>query len=83
MMGILSVALDSFSPDDIAKLIVQYGPAIEALVRFIELEKDEKKRALSMDAITRGLQSAKQTGDTTQLMDAVRSHCTSVGCLVA
>jgi hypothetical protein len=79
-MGILGAALTSVSPEDMAKIITEYGPAIEALIRFIETQRDDKIRALSMDSITRGLHYASQTGDTTQLESAIKDHCGANGC---
>jgi len=79
-MGLLSAALSSLSPVDMAKIIVEYGPCLEALIQFIELQEDEKKRALAMTDITRGLQYAKQTGDTSQLEASIRAHCGANGC---
>jgi hypothetical protein len=71
------------APADIATLILKYGPAISALIHFIELEEDEKKRACAMDEITRGLQAASETGDTTLLEAALKAHISNRGVRVS
>lgn len=79
-MGILGDVLAQADPVQIMKLLASYGPVIEAVIQFIETEKEEKLRALSMDSITKGFHNASETGDTTQLENAIRSHCTPSGC---
>lgn len=79
-MSILGSALSLLSPEDLLTVIAKYGPAIEALIGFIERERDDKLRAVSMDAITRGLQYASQTGDPSQLEVAIKAHCGVDGC---
>lgn len=78
-MSILSLALDAFSPDELVKIIAQYGPAILELIKLVEMHQDDKARAVAIDSFTRGLQYARQTSDPTQLADAIRSHITSAG----
>lgn len=72
-------SLSAMPAADLVKIIAEYGPAIEALIQFIELHKDNEKRALSMNSLTRGLHYAKETGDTTQLSQALRSHLAATG----
>lgn len=79
-MGVIGTALNLLSPVDALEVVVKYAPAIEALIGFIEREKDDKIRAVSMDAITRGLHYASETGDTSQLEAAIKSHCGPDGC---
>lgn len=79
-MSIVGTALSALSPADMVKILAEYGPAIEALVRFIEKHGDDKTRALAMDSITRGLHYATQTGNTADLEAAIRSHCSPNGC---
>jgi len=79
-MTLLGVALTAISPEDATKIIAEYGPVIEALIRFMETRLDDKLRASSMNEITRGFQNASQTGDTSQLEAAIRAHCTRDGC---
>jgi hypothetical protein len=79
-MSLIGLGLGALSPVELIEAIGKYGPAIEALIRFIEVHKDDKLRALSVDSITRGLQFAKETGDTTALNEALRDHCDSSGC---
>lgn len=81
-MSIIGTALSLASPEDIVKIVATYGPAIEALIEFIEMHHDEKVRAQSMDSITRGFQIAKQTGDPSEVQAAIRSHCTPDGCRI-
>jgi hypothetical protein len=73
-MSLIGEAITSMSPDEILKLIQDYSPVIIAIVSFIEQHKDDKKRALALDGITRGLQYAKETGDTAELEAAIRAH---------
>ena len=76
----MSILGDAFtSSADMLNLLAKYGPAIEALIQFIELQADEKKRAVAFDGITRGLQYASQTGNTTLLESAIRAHITASG----
>lgn len=64
----------------VAKLLTQYGPAIEALLEFLERREDDKLRAQSMDAITRALHEATETGNTESLESAIRAHCNENDC---
>lgn len=64
------------------KLLTEYRPLITSLIQFMETHRDDKLRAESMDAITRGLQYASQTGDPSQLESAIRNHCGSSGCRI-
>lgn len=79
-MSLLTGALASLPVGDLVKMVADYGPAIEALIQFIEKVEDDKIRAQSMDSITRGLQYASQTGDTSLLESAIRAHCGAAGC---
>lgn len=72
----------AFPLGDILKALIQNWPAVEALLRYIEQHEDDKKRAAAMDAISRGFQNAKETGDTSALEKAVRDHCPSSGCRI-
>lgn len=81
-MGLIGELLSQTDPGEIMKLIAGYGPVIEALIKFIETQKEEKIRAIAMDSITKGFHNASETGDTTQLEMALRSHCDPTGCHV-
>lgn len=80
-MTFLGTALTTLSPEDLTKLVLTYGPAVEALIQFIEAHRDNEKRAQVADEITRGLQRAKETGDSSGLESAIRAHCDAIrGC---
>jgi hypothetical protein len=70
-MGILTDAFSSAG--DLLDVLAKYGPLIEALITFIEKQQDDTVRAVAMSDITRGLQYASQTGDTSQLETAIRN----------
>lgn len=67
----------------IFKALIDNWKAINSLIQFIEAHQDAKVRANAMDAISRGFQDAKETGDTSQLEKAIREHCTSIGCRIS
>lgn len=79
-MGILGEVLSKADPIQILKLVTEYGPLIDAIIGYIQTHKEDEKRAAVMDGITRGFHNASETGDTTQLMEAIRSHCGPSGC---
>lgn len=81
-MTLLGTVLTAVSPEDAVKVIAEYGPVIEALIRFLETRRDDKQRALSMNEITRSLHNASQTGDPSQLEAAIRAHCGADGCRI-
>jgi hypothetical protein len=84
MSALLDAALKAIPPGDAIRIVAQYGPAlgemIAAVIQFMEKQEDDKLRATSMDSFTRGLQIAKETGDTSQLEAAIRGHCSASGC---
>lgn len=79
--AIAAITGAGFEPAQVAEMVVKYGPALLALVQLIEQERDAEKRAALTDELTRGMQFAKETGDTSQTENALRAHCNSVhGC---
>lgn len=66
----------------LAKVFKDYGPLVQALIRFVEGADDAKIRATAMDELTRELHYAAETGNSERLELAIRRHCTSSGCRI-
>lgn len=81
-MGILGTVLAAIPATDALKFLLEFEPLIEEAIQFGERQHDDKLRAASMDSITRGLQYAKETGDTSQLEQAIKDHCGPDGCRI-
>lgn len=82
-MTLVGAALTAISPEDAVKIMAEYGPAVMALIQLLKTQHDDELRAQSMDSITKGLHYAEETGDTSQLETALRTHCNQTdGCRI-
>lgn len=69
-MGLVSEALSAIPGED----LIRFAPLIIAVITGTMGHASQEKIALSMDSISRGLEYAKETGDTSQLEKAIRDH---------
>ena len=74
-MGVASEALAAIPGED----LVKFAPLLLAVIKGTMDHDGEEKIALSMDSISRGLQYAKETGDTSQLTAAIDAHIGASG----